>query len=303
MKLIMENFRKFLNEEEFRYLSEEEFDALSAEDQLAYAKKFMTMPQDEGSAKRGGGYYMNARGYKDPTAIGKNFHKGAKLKFAKGTKEFRALVWSDEKHQLMKRRAEIPDWIRKVAAEQNITFPPGVRGREQSRALGYAVKEKWQEVVDPQFVNRFKWVHAFQNPQWFKDFLEGKIESIDEISVIGYLDKVAGRTWGDIGVLVKGTPTLIGGQDMATDNVDKSARKVGQQDLKYSGVYNAFLTSDEEWKDYKSYGKSVDEALLVDWEIQAIVLTLGKVPEGFEEIVKAASKKYPILDRSFQKVS
>jgi len=302
MKLIMENWKRFLNEEDFRYLSEEEYVALSAEEQLAYAKRFMTMPKDEGASSRGGGYYMSGRGYKDPTAIGKQFYRPPKHKFAKNTKEFRALVLSDEQHQSDKRRMEIPDWIRQVAAEQNITIP--AKGPQQAKALGYAVKEKWQEVVDPQFVNRFKWVHAFQNPQWFLDFLKGKVESIDEISVIGYLDKVAGRKWGDIGVLVKGTPTLMGGVDMATDNVDKSARKAGQQDLKYSGAYNSFLTSDEEWKDYKSsYGKSIDEALLIDWEIQAVVLTKGKIPEGYEEVVKAAAKKYPILDQNFQKVS
>ena len=289
MKLIMENWKRFLKEENFRYLSEEEYDALSAEEQLAYTKKFVRSDHPKEIP-----YKMTWRGYRDKR-VETSFHKGAKHKFAKGSKEFKEKVLSAADRDKEKIRAQVPDWAQKVIGQD-----PSRKGQE----LGYALKDRWAEVVDPAFAKQFKWVHGFKTIKKMKIFLEGLIDPFDEISVMGYLDKIAGASWGTMGFLVTGTPTLIGGTDMSTDNMkSKGDRKVGAADLKYSLVPEHMLTSNEDWKNFKNYGKSIDEALLVDWEIQAIVLTKGKIPEGFEELVKAAAKKYPILDQNFQKVS
>ena len=306
MKLILENWRRFLlKENKQKILSIEEYNSLTAEQQLQYAKAIGFSSNDDKYSVR-----VRATRYtvKDLSTM---ITTKTKNKFTK--EQFDALKYPEKSGlagEVFNASAHgvIPSWLPWLKKLLRVDKIPGSNlGKKLIGPLGDQVKKEWKKNSDMSYFNSFVYVHGFQEPAYFRNFVSGGADSVDEISVIGYPSSgIVGRKWGTVGVILEGDVVYAFGEDGRTDNLvsgRKTSRKAGKKDVKYTGTPERLITNKKNHELYKTYYPSIAEAILENWKIKGIVVQdPTKVDEGFKKILMELSKKYKLYNNNFKQV-
>ena len=273
------NYRR--NAKEEAHISSEEFDALNAQEQLDYMASTFFL-------KKPPGYRLTFREYKrdwdDPKV---------KPKFS--LEELRTI-----KGELRSQFVDYtPDWAKKIR-DKHISGGYGpVDSSEAQRSYLREIKIEWNKRADRNFFGKFVYVHYFLRPEWLEHVLTGGMGSSAEISTIGYLKDggVVGRVWGgdkSVGVVVEGYITLAGNADLQVSQwIPETGPKAVRADQKYTGELKQLFTDEKGFR-----RESIDEALIDNWKITAIVLPHNKIPKEFEKLVNESN--LPILNSKFE---
>jgi hypothetical protein len=292
MKLLLENWRKFLNEEEdaISFLSGEEFDALNKEEQLKYAEQLYFAGVFSAGSK-----YEKPLGFLIRAKVFRHGFGEEKIIPKWSTEEFRAMQQAHRAKQSRGIEYIAPEWAKEIENKWNSGFY-GEKSPQTFKKYARDIKIEWNKRADRSFFNKFIYVHWFLRPEWMSSFLAGGVDSTSELSSIGYPKKtgIVGRVWGPagVGVVLDGYITLAGNVDLQTD---LSGRKKAKGEQKYSGRIENLFIDESGWKN-----ASIDEALIDNWTPVAIVLLKDKIPKEFEEVIKKSN--LPILNSKFEEI-
>lgn len=308
MKLIIENWRRFLLKEQegSKTLSVEEYDNLSKQQQLEYLKSINWGRTKYGEIKRvkvSSGIYITLKP-DGRSNLAKTKHKFTREEYAQAkrprSKGPKGEVEVALGHQRpLPGQSMIPSWLPWLKQILTGADPKKID------VSGTLIKKEWKKHADMSFFNQWVWVHGFQKPEWFRAFLEGNaMDAEDEVSVIGYPKSgVIDRTWGEVGVILEGDLVYAFGSDGSTDNFAGKERGKGKKDVKFAGKPELLITNQE---NFSYYGvKSIHEALLENWSIKSFVMTVNdwdSLPDDFKQLIQKFSDKYPVYDKNFKQI-
>lgn len=299
-KTIMENWRRFINEEEQKILTGEEFEALSAEQQLQYGKSIGWKTRIDGEQVSVESIRYKIQGKTHP------------VKYTK--EQFMSLKFP-ERYGIEKELFDAvnngitPSWLPWL---QELEKTGVVNQKNLIGSGGDIIKKKWKENADMSYFNSFTYVHGFIKPDWFTNFMEGGMNKGSELSVMGYPSTgIIEQTWGKVGVIVKGDMVYAFGSDGRTDNFVKGnsreTRSKDNADVKYTGLPSVLITNKENHSFYPT-SNMIMEAVIINWEIEGIIIIAPEQIENSEEkeiwkqLVSKYSKKFKIFDKNFKEI-
>ena len=332
MKLILENWNRFLNEQtedntNLKLLSVKEFDSLDANGQLDYYLKLLLKFNKEMSRQAKDAVLQKYNN--DPEHYGRPYFKPSKYarKYYDPSRDFDNQDDPNLETNFKFDPKQLKPAFDKLLKSKEDPMPKGAQEDQQwldqifgtkgtgpaaAKKTGRSIKQEWAKRADRSFFDKFYYVHGSSTPEYIMPMLQGKVDSKSELSTRGYLKGTPiTNPWADRGIsfIVDGYVTLAGHLDLQTDFINR--KKQGGEN-KFSLRKDNIYTNEESFKYDRDNKRNrsgselarIDEALIDNWKITGIAIDPSQVAKDVIPLAKEASKKFnlPILDFNLKEI-